>query len=139
MKATVGIVLHVIGILEFIRVDIFVPDSELLGKSLGIALVGFGDGSGIGCYSNCLIPQYTMSGPSKISRIGSSGIGDNHLIHLAQQSEKQFLLCAGRIRIHNLGCGQIDQRGHKFNYTGMPCASSAASVGIPFSFQPINA
>ena len=48
VEAAIGVVLEIIGILEFVRRNQLVPDAELPGELDGVALVRFGDRGGVG-------------------------------------------------------------------------------------------
>src|ERR1700736_5849779 len=63
METAVRVVLYIIRVIEFMRLDIFVRNGELIHESFGIAFVGFGDGSGISGDGDGVRPQYAVGGP----------------------------------------------------------------------------
>ena len=50
VEAAIGVVLYVVGIIEFVGFDVFVADVELFYEGFGVGFVGGGDGGGASCY-----------------------------------------------------------------------------------------
>ena len=67
-------------------------DAEAARKLLGVALVGFGDGGGIGGDGDGVVAQRLARGPGEVGRIGAARVGDDDAAHLAQEFEKPVLL-----------------------------------------------
>ena len=107
VEAAVGVVLQVIGIFEFARLDIFVRDSELPHESLGIALVRLRDGGRIRGYGQSVGAERLVRSPRQIGGIRPSGIGHHYPVQPAQHGEQLVLL-----RIEQGGIGYVDQGGH---------------------------
>jgi hypothetical protein len=99
VKAAVRIVLHVVGVFELVRFDVFVADSELPGEGFGVSFVRCGYGGGIGGDRDNIVAQSLPGGPREISGIGPSGVGDDYAAHLAQYFDEPVFpgLQAGRI------------------------------------------
>src|SRR5512147_2572668 len=93
MKAAVGIVGNVIGIVELPRRDVFVEDAVLAREGFGIALVGFGKRRRVGRNRNRFAAQNAVGGPGQVRRVGAARIGNDHAAHLLQRGEElAFLL-----------------------------------------------
>ena len=93
MKAAVGIVGDVVGIIELPRRDVFVTDAVLAGEGFGIALVGFGKRRRIGRDRDRFTAENAVGGLRQVRRVGSAGIGNDHAAHLLQRGEQlAFLL-----------------------------------------------
>jgi hypothetical protein len=105
VEAAVGVVLQVIGILEFARLDIFVRDSELPHEGLGIALVRLRDGSRIRGHGQSVAAQHLVRSPRQIGRIRPAGIGHHYPVQPAQHGEQLGPAShrAGRDRIRRPG------------------------------------
>ena len=88
VEAAVGIVAHVVGIVEFEGLDVLVGDAELAHEGFGIALVRFRHGGRIGGDGERAVAQHAVRGPRQVGRIGAAGKGHQHAAHAAQDGEE---------------------------------------------------
>ena len=84
-KQRFGIVPYVIGIIEFVRFNVFVADTELAREGFGVLLMRFGDGSGIGCDGDSVVAEGLFCGPREVGGISAAGIGYDDPPHFVQE------------------------------------------------------
>lgn len=88
VEAAVGVVRDVSGVFEFAGRDHLVEDAVSDGEIDGIALMGIGDGGGIGRDGDGIVAEGFFSGPGEIGRIGATGISDEDALHIAEDGDE---------------------------------------------------
>ena len=78
VEAAIGVVADVIRILEFVRLDVLMPDSELPDKRFRIPFVRFGNRRRVGRDGQRVVAQGLRGGPRQISRIRTARKGHDH-------------------------------------------------------------
>ena len=91
VKAAIGIVGDVLGILEFAGGNHFMKDSVGFGEIDGITLVGFRDRGGICCDGDGVVTERFFGSPSQIGRIGTTGISDQDALHVTKDRDEVLL------------------------------------------------
>src|ERR1700676_2514725 len=66
VEAAVRIVLHIIGIIELMRLDVLVPKSTLAGERFGIALVRLGNRGGVRGDRDGIVAESAVRRPGQI-------------------------------------------------------------------------
>ena len=117
METAVRIVLYVVRIIELARLDVFVAETAFARESLGVALVRFGDGSGIRGNGQRILAQHAMRGPCQIRRIGAAGVRDDDAPHRLQNREQSVLLRLQDSQVELWRGCQFDQTRHNSSIT----------------------
>ena len=103
VEAAVRVVADVVGIVEFVGLDVLVRDAEALDEGLGIALVRLGQRCRIGGHGDGVRSQHAIRRPRQVGRIGAAGERHDHAAHGSQIREQ-----AGFLLFHQRRIGEID-------------------------------
>ena len=90
VEAAVGIVAHVVGVVELVRLDVLVGDAEAATKASASRLCDSGREAESAVMARAFAPSTLVRGPGQVGRIGAAGEGHDHAAHGAQRFAKSL-------------------------------------------------